>query len=148
MFELWRHQAQIRNLQGVWNMSGQRTSFWDLPPRGVMLVIGAVIGVAAIGLLTVVLGDRAARIVLDRGGSFPYPFTIQNLMLMLFFVGLGELFVRWRTAVRERAFARQGYLPEDEATVLVEISAPGLGEVYERIALSWDDPRVYIQIPF
>lgn len=37
---------------------------------------------------------------------------------------------------------------EDEASVLVEISAPGLGSIYERIELSWEDPRVYIQVPF
>jgi hypothetical protein len=46
-----------------------------------------------------------------------------------------------------RAVLSPDYL-EDEATVLVEISAPGLGRVYERIELSWDEPRVYVQVPF
>src|SRR3712207_9090534 len=27
---------------------------------------------------------------------FPYPFTLQNLTHLIFFVGLGELFVRWQ----------------------------------------------------
>ncbi len=37
---------------------------------------------------------------------------------------------------------------EDEATVLVEISAPGLGTVYERIELTWDESRTFISVPF
>jgi hypothetical protein len=39
-------------------------------------------------------------------------------------------------------------LLEDEASVLVEISAPGLGRIYERIELDWDHPRVSVQVPF
>lgn len=37
---------------------------------------------------------------------------------------------------------------EDEATVLLEISAPGLGVIYERIDIDWTAPEVYVQIPF
>ncbi len=48
---------------------------------------------------------------------------------------------------RGRAVLSPDYL-EDEASVLVEISAPGLGRVYERIEISWDYPRVFIQVPF
>lgn len=46
-----------------------------------------------------------------------------------------------------RAVLSPDYL-EDEATVLVEISAPGMGAVYERIELDWDHSRVFISIPF
>ena len=48
---------------------------------------------------------------------------------------------------RGRAVLSPDYL-EDEATVYVEISAPGLGAVYERIELDWDQPRVFVSIPF
>ena len=37
---------------------------------------------------------------------------------------------------------------EDEASVLIEISAPGLGVVFERIDISWEEPRVFVSIPF
>ena len=37
---------------------------------------------------------------------------------------------------------------EDEASILIEISAPGLGVVFERIDIDWEQPDVFIQIPF
>lgn len=37
---------------------------------------------------------------------------------------------------------------EDEATVLLEVSAPGLGTVYQSVDLSWDSPTVFVSIPF
>lgn len=37
---------------------------------------------------------------------------------------------------------------EDEASVLIEIYAPGLGSVFEWVDLSWDEPRVYIPVPY
>lgn len=39
-------------------------------------------------------------------------------------------------------------LLEDEVTVLLEISAPGLGTVYRSVELSWDEPSVFVSIPF
>ena len=39
MRRLRRHQNEIGNLPGVWNMSTRPSSFWDLPPRGTMLAI-------------------------------------------------------------------------------------------------------------
>ena len=58
-------------------------------------------------LLSLVLSGRAAILVLDKPSQhFVYPFTIQNLMHIVFFVGLGDLFVRWRIATREKNFLR------------------------------------------
>ena len=37
---------------------------------------------------------------------------------------------------------------EDEATVLLEVSAPGFGTVYQSVDLSWDSPTVFVSIPF
>ena len=37
---------------------------------------------------------------------------------------------------------------EDEVTVLLEISAPGLGTVYQSVDLSWDEPSIFISVPF
>jgi hypothetical protein len=58
-----------------------------------------------------------------------YPLTVQNVMWVVFMLGLGELFVRWREAWAELRELRAGYLPEDETTVL---QAPDLRQIYAR----------------
>ena len=86
-------------------MTKSGPSLFRLPPSYVSLLFGFLLGPLFVGALTWRLGDSAAAtILLDKGGSFPYPFTIQNLSHILFFFGLGELFVRWRTAVWEEGF--------------------------------------------
>src|SRR5262249_37308671 len=63
--------------------------------------------------------ERLGIMLLDYPSKhFVYPFTIQNFMHILFFIGLGELFVRWRVGHREMGFLKRHYLPEDEETVL------------------------------
>ncbi|WP_206052345.1 MotA/TolQ/ExbB proton channel family protein [Nioella ostreopsis] len=58
-------------------------------------------------------------VLLDRDTRmFTYPFTIQNVMWLCFFVALGELWLRRSDARREHAQLRQGLLPEDEETLL------------------------------
>ena len=37
---------------------------------------------------------------------------------------------------------------EDEAIVLLEVYAPGLGSVFVDVDLSWDEPRVFVEIPY
>jgi biopolymer transport protein ExbB/TolQ len=84
--------------------------------------------------LTVILppDGRTAALLLDRRSPhFPYPFTIQNLEHLLLFIGLGELFVRWRVATRELAFTKAHLLPEDHETVL---QARDLGPIRRRVA--------------
>jgi hypothetical protein len=39
-------------------------------------------------------------------------------------------------------------LGEDEAVVLLEVWAPGLGSVFEQVDISWEEPEVYVRIPF
>lgn len=82
-------------------------------------------GCATIGLLTLALpmpeadagGFSAAALLLDRG-SGSYPLTIQNAMWLLFFFGLGELWVRSHRARRETEQFRKGLLPEDDSSML------------------------------
>lgn len=73
--------------------------------------------VGLIKLLELYLPDAAAAILIDRDRS-TYPFTVQNLMWIVFALGLGELIVRARDATAERAQLAVGYLPEDETTLL------------------------------
>ena len=89
-----------------------------------------------IGFLTLVLSGRAAVLILDHPSRhFLYPFTIQNIMHVIFFVGLGELFVRWRIAIREKGFLDSQFLPEDHRTVLV---SRDLGPIRRRVANLFD----------
>ena len=72
---------------------------------------------------------------------FPYPFTIQNFEHLFFFVGLGELFVRWRVGARELSFARMGFLPEDQQTVL---QARDLSMLRHRILGQFDEEHGFL----
>ena len=113
-----------------------RRSFWALSDRWLVMGLSAGLSLVFIALLSVTLDGRAARLILDKGSDhFPYPFTIQNLMHLFFFVGLGELFVRWRCAVHELGFLSRRLLPEDEVTVL---QARDLSPIRKRVAREFD----------
>jgi len=91
-------------------------------------------GVLFIGVLTLVLqrGSHAAVLLLDHqavgAGSFPYPLTIQNLLWLLFAVGVGDVVHRRACAWWEARMVRASILPTDGDTVLVPES---LREVLE-----------------
>ena len=97
---------------------------------------GVVAGAAFVAFLSMALPAlphelSAGGILLDRASAF-YPFTIQNAMWLLFFVGIGDVGVRWFRGSKERAQMRRGLLPEDEETML---RAKDLGGVYRRVRL-------------
>jgi biopolymer transport protein ExbB/TolQ len=115
---------------------------WAKPKRARAVLLFAAGGLFFIALLSLLLGGRAAVLVLDKPSQhFLYPFTIQNLMHIIFFVGLGELFVRWRMATREKNFLRLQYLPEDDQTVLV---SQDLGPIRKRIAGQFDHENGFL----
>ena len=71
----------------------------------------------------------AGGILLDRANAI-YPITMQNLMWLLFFVGVGDVLVRFVRGGRELRQMRLHLLPEDEETML---RAKDLGDIYARI---------------
>jgi biopolymer transport protein ExbB/TolQ len=86
--------------------------------------------------------SRLAVLILDYPSKhFPYPFTIQNFMHVLFFIGLGELFVRWRVGERELRFTRQRYLPEDDETVL---QFADLGPIRRKVSKAFDGEHGFL----
>ncbi len=94
---------------------------WFLPRRRNVFIISFLLGYLFIVVMTLSLDPfgRAASLLLDQNSPhFRYPFTIQNFEHIIFFLGLGELFVRWRVSEREHTFTDYRLLPEDEATVL------------------------------
>lgn len=98
--------------------------------RGSTAIISAALGVFVIVLLSLILPDSLARIMLDIDRE-TWPFTVQNIMWIVFAVGLGELFMRYRSAREEERQIRQAYLPEDDASLL----RPGeeLNEIYQAV---------------
>lgn len=115
---------------------------FDRPNRHHIMILSLLCGVAFIALATLILRGRAAVLLLDYGSRhFPYPFTFQNIMHLGFFLGLGELFVRWRAGVRETAYVNSHLLPEDEETVL---QARDLGPIRRRVAGEFDGDSGYL----
>src|SRR5207302_9800105 len=83
-----------------------------------------------------------ATLVLDRYSEhLLYPFTIQNLMHLVFFVGLADLYVRWRIGAREERFLNKRFLPEDDQTVL---QAEDLGPIRRRVAGQFDHDNGFL----
>ena len=78
------------------------------------------LGMACLAVMSLLLTEGwAADLLFDRNSTvFPYPFTIQNGMWVLFFGALGELWVRYRRSSLELAQLHQKLLPEDEETML------------------------------
>lgn len=82
-------------------MKKEKLNLLELPDHLPVLIISLVSGCLFIGLMTLLVGKTGAGVVLLDSDTklFPYPFTIQNLMHLLFFVGLGEIYIRWRVAL-------------------------------------------------
>jgi hypothetical protein len=113
-----------------------------LPHRGLVLLIALAAALVFIAVLSVTLKGRAAVLLLDYGSThFPYPLTIQNLMWVGFFIGLGELYVRWRSGVHEMKMLKYNFLPEDEVTVL---QPRDLGHIRQRIAGQFDGESGFV----
>ena len=86
------------------------------------------------------LSDTAAKIVLDRGGR-TYPFSVQNVMWIIFFVGLAEIVLRYLEAKGEGRQLRFRYLPEDEETLLVATDLPA---VYKKVSLATGSDYLFL----
>jgi biopolymer transport protein ExbB/TolQ len=121
---------------------GGLDQLWRKPRRSHAIILFAAIGVLMITFLSVTLHGRAAVLVLDHPSlHFFYPFTIQNLMHIIFFVGVGDLFVRWRIAAREERFLNRHFLPEDDQTVLV---SEELGPIRKQIVGQFDHENGFL----
>ncbi|MBT8039741.1 MAG: hypothetical protein HKO85_06205 [Xanthomonadales bacterium] len=101
--------------------------------RTITLIVSLLTAVVVIALLSKMLPPAAAAILLDINRS-TFPFTVQNILWLAFFAGLGELSIRWRAGRLEASQVDRGYLPEDEETVL----RPGedLTPIYQKVRAS------------
>lgn len=101
--------------------------------RQVTIIVSILTAVLVIAFLARVLPAGTAAILLDINRA-SWPFTVQNILWIAFFIGLGELSLRWRAGrLEESQFDRQ-YLPLDEETVL----RPGddITPIYQKVRSS------------
>lgn len=106
-----------------WNASSS-------PIRMIAFGLAILAGLLLVTVLSLTLEAEqyAGAFLLDRGAE-TYPFTVQNVMWIMFFIGLGELVVRGRRAVLEQRQIGLRLLPEDETTML---RSKDLGPIYAR----------------
>lgn len=90
------------------------------------------IGILVVIILSATLPDNLAKVLLDRGGP-TFPYSVQNLMWLIFSIGLGELFLRLLAARVEGRELNHRYLPEDDSTVLVKQALPA---IYKKVLLA------------
>jgi biopolymer transport protein ExbB/TolQ len=101
--------------------------------RIITFLVCALTSILFIAFLARVLPLSAAKIVLDiERGS--WPITVQTVMWVVFFIGLGELAIRWYYGWLEENQIARNYLPEDEETVL----RPGddMTPIYQKVRAS------------
>lgn len=89
-----------------------------IPFRAIVLFGSMLAGIVLVGILSYLIpaGDDsiAADLLLDRNTRiFPYPFTIQNVMWIVFCTAAGELLVRSLAGGRERAQMTLKLLPQN-----------------------------------
>ena len=109
-------------------------NLWERPNRLHVLALSVLAGVAFIALMGLILtpGSAAAVVLLDYYAAPPanspliFPFTVQNLMHILLFIGFGEVYTRWRIAEREYALTREGLLPQHYSAVLQTHDLPAI----------------------
>lgn len=90
--------------------------------RITVALISSICAVLLIVLLDLLIpqndvGTDLGDLFLDRRNDL-YPFTIQNIMWVVFAIGLGELWIRFGRTTVELAQLKKGILPEDSETLL------------------------------
>jgi len=103
----------------------------SLSRRTIAVFVSIALGCVFIAVLHYSLSDTFAEILLDKNTQLgTYPFTIQNLQWMVFFVGMGEIVVRFMTGNEELSELERNYLPTDERVVL---RSADLGGLYAKV---------------
>ena len=107
---------------------------------GVSVVTGVVF-IAVMSFLFTSGDSMAGDFLLDRQAN-TYPFTIQNTMWIMFFIGCGELWRRFNQSNLETAQLTMRYLPEDDTSML---RSQDLGPLYNRLRPADGEPTYFLQ---
>lgn len=86
----------------------------------IALVVSTIITCIFVAILYIFIGGTpAGDMVIGELDLLGFPFTLHNLMHFLFFVGVGQLWVRWLSTHEEKVFLRMsGFLPEEENSII------------------------------
>ena len=86
----------------------------------IALGISVITVFAFIAIITVFIGGKpSGNMLIGRTDSTIYPLTLQNIMHLFFFIGLGQLWVRWLSSYEENIFLKMsGFLPDEENAIL------------------------------
>ncbi len=115
-----------------------------------MMIISAALGLGFIFILacTLILDKTSitASLLFDYSPTSVdtyqyYPFTVQNVMWLVFFFSLGELLWRLLATRAEESQLRQHYLPESPRVVL---QAADLGEIYKKVRETAGDIELFL----
>lgn len=100
-------------------------------------VIVALLSLLCVGCVLAVLsyqldpGSKIAIVLLDRqSAALPYPFTVQNLMHVVFALGVGEVIVRLYSASNDRRQIEKGLLESGSTRALTESE---LQSIHQRV---------------
>jgi biopolymer transport protein ExbB/TolQ len=86
----------------------------------IALGVSIIVTIVVVALLTVFIGGSFwGDMVIGETTSPVFPFSLQNLMHLLFFIGLGQLWIRWLCTYEENVFlTKSGFLPEKDGVLL------------------------------
>lgn len=95
-------------------------------------IIAAILFIIIVHFVLIIFGfTEAAAIILDyRPNHSSYPLTVQNIMWVVFFLGIAELLGRYQDGKVEEKQLHLKYLPEDDRTML---DSNDLGDYYRKI---------------
>ena len=87
--------------------------------RGVIALVMIAISALILVIMHFLLPDTVAHMLLDKGSKgLPYPLTVQNIMWVMYFLGMGELYHRYQESKVSSTHLKKDYLPKDEHVVL------------------------------
>jgi len=105
---------------------------WEikLKNRYYIFTLSIVFGIIAIFILdTIISNEMIKNRFLDRDhwGDY-YGFTFQNIMWVVFFVGLGEIFFIYQGVNERNLGFNKRYLPEDDITILESLDMKNISK--------------------
>ena len=108
-----------------------------------ILAISMILLAIVVIIIISTLDSEGARVVLTDYDASYYPFTIQNVMWVFFFLGFGELLYRYMQARYTMATVKQHLLPEGESEILTRKETMALyGKVKHRSHFPDDLPSI------
>lgn len=94
-----------------------------------LFVFVLLLGLGFLTLAHYFIEGKVSEQLFDKGGA-SYPFSVQNVMWLVFFVSMAEITVRYVSALIEEHQLKIGALPEDSTSML---HSDDLGMIYSQI---------------